>query len=173
MSALPSSLLSRAVSHGVLLMSYLQKAAVCSPEHSVCYHVAPWTGGSLELLHGLCHPDYNWLSHPWEIPPHLYVDEPEEHDRLWRKLLLTCFKKLFGLLSSHCVILSATIKESGVFHKKLHSDLKISSRNQFLKRFSSSSSPYWVLQSKYTFDSCWPFLWSWLTGSTSSLLQIS
>lgn len=41
------------------------------------------------------------------------------------------------------VILSAAFKEREVFHKKLHCDLKISS--SCLKRFSSSSSSFWVL----------------------------
>lgn len=50
-----------------------------------------------------------------------------------KKLLLTCPKNLSGLLSSHCVVLSADMKEGEVFCKKLHCDLKISS--SCLKRF--------------------------------------
>lgn len=50
-----------------------------------------------------------------------------------KKLLLTWSRNLFGLLSSHCVFLSADMKEGEVFRKKLHCDLNISS--SCLKRF--------------------------------------
>lgn len=133
-------LLFRAVSHGVLPTSSLNKLMFALLKYRVCTlplaslrRTGSWTTSwpvqtRLLLIITPLTSSFSFVSsrtrRAWPLVGSSSI--------CVKKLLLTHSRNLFGLVSSHCVVPSADIKEGEVFPKQLHCD-QISS--SCLKKF--------------------------------------